>query len=163
MCILSSLVARKFALVSSVQSANTYCPQKNLVPNNDAVTRRTSSVRRNFAATSDHSPKRSPLAACCQPRIVASRSLQVIRVCWGVNAPQLFRSCSPSHHTWVTANGSRLPCRVQTITSKMRVCMNAFASNTACASAQVLIEPRSPTTAFQTLGLPSQAPSSQTR
>ena len=57
---------------------------------------------------------------CCQPRKLASRSGQAIRVCWGVNAPQLFRSCSPSHHTWVSANGSRLPCHVRTIASEMR-------------------------------------------
>ena len=137
--------------------------KKNLGPNINAVTRRTSSVRRNFAAISDHSPKRSPIAACCQPRIVANRSLRFIVVCWGVNAPQLFRSCSPSHHTWVNANGSRLPCRVRNIALVLRLSHERLHIQYRCASAQILIEPRSPTTEFETLDLPSQAPNSQTR
>ena len=66
-----------------------------------------------------------------------------------MNAPQLFRSCSPSHHTWVTANGSRLPCRVRNIALVLRHPHECLRIQYRCASAQVLIEPRSPTTARQ--------------
>ena len=66
-----------------------------------------------------------------------------------MNAPQLFRSCSPSHHTWVNANGSRLPCRVRNIALVLRLSHERLRIQYRCASAQVLIEPRSPTTARQ--------------
>ena len=134
-------------------SANTYCPQKNLGPNTNAVTRRTSSVRRNFAAISDRSPKQSPLAALlpaketCKPKPASHTRL-------------LGCKC-PSALSFLLAKSSHLGQRKRIATALPRAGnhfrnspMNAFASKSAGASAPVLIEPRSPTTAFQTLGLP---------
>ena len=131
-----------------MQSANTYCPQKNPGPNIDAVTRRTSSVRRNFVTKSDRSPKQSPLATLlptketCEPKPTSHTRL-------------LGCEC-PSALSFLLAKSSHLGQRKRIATAlpraKNRFCnspMNAFASKSAGASAPVLIEPRSPTTARQ--------------
>ena len=145
------------ALVSSVQSANTYCPQKNLGPNNDAVTRRTSSVRRNFAATSDHSSEQSPIAT-----LLPAKETRPPKQ---ASYTRLLGCECPSALSFLLAKSSNLGRRKRIATALPRAknCfrnspMNAFASNTAGASAPVLIEPRSPTTALAT-DLPNQPPS----
>ena len=131
-----------------MQSANTYCPQKNLGPNTDAVTRRTSSVRRNFAAISDRSPKQSPLAALLPAKETYKPKL--------ASHTRLLGCKCPSALSFLLAKSSHLGLRKRIATALPRAenrsrnsPMNAFASKSAGASAPVLIEPRSPTTAFR--------------
>ena len=144
-------------------SANTYCPQKNLGPNTNAVTRRTSSVRRNFAAISDRSPKQSPLAALlpaketCKPKPASHTRL-------------LGCKC-PSALSFLLAKSSHLGQRKRIATALPRAenrfrntPMNAFAFKSAGASAPVLIEPRSPHYGFRLscrIQPPTKAPCSR--
>ena len=93
------------------------------LPNSHAAARRTSSVRRQSAVRGSCSPEQPPLTALlpCQGNGRSQRSVRstspdgVFNCCVPVNsqsqAPQPFRSCSSRHHSRITADGSRLPCR----------------------------------------------------
>ena len=141
--------------------------QKEPRPNTRAARRRTSSVRRQFAARRSCSPEQPPLAASLPAKDVGAQSRTDHAFPDGVfgrncdlKAPQPFRSCSAGSSLRRRRGATALP----RTTHRKRIAkvVSGPSPETPLGSRRVLLRPLSPTTAFDETLLSQASPATRT-